>query len=102
MGKKKNEADGGAAQVQERTDRAEEQGYLGVAADPTPNEAYTVPGVIAGDPTPETDAELRAEARAHAEAIGDTEPAPHPELHPEPTPNEVPTTAPPPEPAPEG
>ena len=30
-------------------------GYRGVQADKTPNEHYTVAGVIAGKPTPETD-----------------------------------------------
>lgn len=30
-------------------------GYRGVQADTTPNENYTVAGVIAGKPTPETD-----------------------------------------------
>lgn len=30
-------------------------GYRGVQADKTPNENYTVAGVLAGKPTPETD-----------------------------------------------
>jgi hypothetical protein len=35
-------------------------GFFGVEVDPTPNEHYTVAGVLAGKPTPETDAELAA------------------------------------------
>jgi hypothetical protein len=30
-------------------------GFFGVRQDPTPNHAYTVEGVAAGEPTPETD-----------------------------------------------
>lgn len=32
-----------------------EQGFRGEQADATPNENYTVAGVLAGKPTPETD-----------------------------------------------
>ena len=32
-----------------------EPGYRGVQADETPNENYTVAGVVAGKPTPETE-----------------------------------------------
>lgn len=38
------------------------QGFRGTEVDPTPNENYTVAGVISGAPTPETDA-------AHAESV---------------------------------
>lgn len=41
----------------------QEQGYRGVAVDPTPNANYTLAGVTAGKPTPETDAKQRAKAR---------------------------------------
>ena len=51
------------AQVQEAFDEANERGYFGAVTDPTPNENYTVAGVTAGKPTPETDAKLAAEAR---------------------------------------
>lgn len=34
-----------------------EQGFRGVRVDPTPLEHYTVAGVLAGKPTPETDAD---------------------------------------------
>jgi hypothetical protein len=41
--------------VQKAVDEAEDKGYLGVEVDPTPNEHYTVAGVLAGKPTPESD-----------------------------------------------
>ena len=41
--------------VQKAVDKAEEKGYLGVEVDPTPDEHYSVAGVTAGKPTPETD-----------------------------------------------
>lgn len=41
--------------MQQAEDKAAEQGFRGVDADPTPNENYTVAGVSAGKPTPETD-----------------------------------------------
>ena len=40
-------------ELQETVDEAEDKGYLGVKADDTPDEHYTVAGVIAGKPTPE-------------------------------------------------
>lgn len=55
-------ADAGEAEVQERSDRETDQGYRGTVADPTPNHAYTVGGVVHGEPTPETDTELAAQA----------------------------------------
>lgn len=51
MAEKKSDTE----RVQEQVDREEEQGFRGVKVDPTPNEHYTVAGVIAGKPTPETD-----------------------------------------------
>lgn len=41
--------------VQDAEAKATEDGFRGVATDPTPNEHYTVSGVTAGKPTPETD-----------------------------------------------
>lgn len=41
----------------------EELGFEGVQADETPNENYTVAGVVAGKPVPETQAELRRKGR---------------------------------------
>lgn len=49
--------------VQDRVDEAEAQGFIGVEVDPTPNEHYTVDGVTAGKPTPETDADAAKAAR---------------------------------------
>lgn len=43
-------------------EEANEVGFLGVEVDPTPDHAYTVAGVIAGEPTPETDADAAAAA----------------------------------------
>lgn len=54
--------DAGEAEVQERKDAEEEQGFVGVKVDPTPNENYTLKGVTSGKPTPETDPKLAAEA----------------------------------------
>jgi hypothetical protein len=55
----------------ERVAKADEQGYWGSVPDPTPNEAYTLAGVIEGQPTPETDAKLRAAAEARSEELSD-------------------------------
>lgn len=54
--------DAGQAEVQAKFDEAEELGFFGAKADPTPNENYTVEGVTSGAPTPETDLDLAAEA----------------------------------------
>lgn len=56
--------DGGAAEVQEKVDAENEQGFRGTRVDPTPLENYTVDGVTSGKPTPETDADAAAAARA--------------------------------------
>lgn len=50
-------------EVQKTFDEAEDKGYLGVPVDPTPKENYTVAGVLAGKPTPETDAGHAREVR---------------------------------------
>jgi hypothetical protein len=57
--------DAGEAEVQARYDQAQEQGYEGVVADPTPNSAYTLGGVVSGEPTPETDAAAARDAEQH-------------------------------------
>jgi len=44
----------GAKEVQEKVDEETDQGFTGTVPDPTPNENYTVAGVTAGKPTPET------------------------------------------------
>lgn len=53
--------DSGEAQVQAISDEASEKGYFGTTPDKTPNENYTLAGVVAGKPTPESEA---AEQRA--------------------------------------
>lgn len=55
----------GAAQktVQAVVDEAEDKGFLGAPVDPTPKDNYTVAGVLAGKPTPETDADHAREVR---------------------------------------
>lgn len=59
--------DAGREQVKEQMDEITEQGFRGVKVDPTPNENYTVAGVTADAPTPETDVDAEAAA---AEAAG--------------------------------
>lgn len=56
-------ADDAVAEVQSKMDEATDQGYRGVAVDPTPNEAYTLQGAASGAPTPETDADAAAKAK---------------------------------------
>ncbi len=50
----KSHDDGGLADVQAKVDEATKQGFEGEAVDETPRENYTVSGVTAGKPTPET------------------------------------------------
>lgn len=47
--------DAGQAEVQAKVDAEEEKGFAGVEVDQTPNENYTVAGVLAGKPTPESE-----------------------------------------------
>lgn len=56
-------------EVQAKMDEVQEKGYQGTRTDPTPLEHYTVEGVIAGKPTPETDAAAAAEAAAATGAV---------------------------------
>lgn len=67
----KKSGDLGQAEVQKRMDEATEQGFIGVEADPTPNENYSVAGVTSGKPTPETDDKAAAEAKRAAGLGGD-------------------------------
>lgn len=62
--------DGGNADVQEKFDEANEQGYFGVTTDPTPDEHYTASGVNEGLPTPETDPEQAAKVAEHQRKLG--------------------------------
>lgn len=41
--------------IQKAVDKETAQGFWGVEVDKTPNENYTVAGVTAGKPTPETE-----------------------------------------------
>lgn len=52
---KAESGDGGAAEVQKIADEEVEQGFRGVEVDETPNDHYTVEGVLAGKPTPESE-----------------------------------------------
>jgi hypothetical protein len=45
--------DVGQAEVAEAFDEAAEKGYFGETPDDTPNENYTLKGVVADKPTPE-------------------------------------------------
>lgn len=46
-----------------------DRGYVGTVVDPTPNENYTLRGVGAGKPTPETDpAQAKKAAQAQADS----------------------------------
>ena len=49
---------------------ATERGMIGNPTDPTPNENYTLAGVVAGAPTPETDPQAWADANAPARFPG--------------------------------
>lgn len=57
------------ATVQARVDKELDQGYRGIEVDPTPNEHYTVGGVLAGKPTPETDDDAAEAARKRVQGI---------------------------------
>jgi len=57
----------GQAEVQEKFDKLEEDGFLGTQVDPTPNENYSME-TPPDAPTPETDPELAAKARAAVDA----------------------------------
>jgi hypothetical protein len=60
----KTGADLGLDEVQAKADEELADGYRGVKVDPTPNEHYTVDGVLAEKPTPETDEDAAREAAA--------------------------------------
>lgn len=53
-----------AKHAQTVMDEEAKKGFRGVEVDDTPNSAYTVAGVVAGEPTPETDVELSRKRRA--------------------------------------
>jgi hypothetical protein len=68
MAERKN-GDAGASQVDEAVAQEQEQGFRGTKVDPTPNENYTVAGVTAGKPTPETDDEHAAKVDAQLRSL---------------------------------
>lgn len=51
-----------ADEVQANMDEINDKGFMGERVDPTPLDNYTVSGVVAGKPTPETDAKAAAKA----------------------------------------
>lgn len=51
-------------EVQKKVDDETEKGFRGTEVDSTPNENYTVEGVLAGAPTPETDPDHARQVRA--------------------------------------
>jgi len=53
--KQAQEGDGGAAEVTANFHEEQAQGYSGAVPDKTPNHAYTLAGVVAGERTPEFD-----------------------------------------------
>ncbi len=55
VAKQTKQSDAADAAVQAQVDHEQDQGYRGDKTDPTPNSAYTVQGVVSGEPTPETD-----------------------------------------------
>ncbi len=65
----KKQQDQPDAEVQAKVDKELDQGFRGVEADPTPNENYTVQGVTAGKPTPETDDKAADDARKYAKDV---------------------------------
>lgn len=60
----------GASQAQDAMDDETDKGYRGVSADPTPLSHYTVAGVNAGKPTPETSDAQRAKVDDHQRKNG--------------------------------
>jgi hypothetical protein len=64
----KKSVDKANAEVQAAVDEEQEKGFHGEKVDPTPNEHYTVAGVVAGKPTPETDHKAHLDAHAHVSA----------------------------------
>jgi hypothetical protein len=50
-------------EVQAMLDKEQAQGFRGTEVDQTPNEAYTVGGVLKNMPTPETDPQTAADVR---------------------------------------
>lgn len=62
-------AGAGDSEVQANVDEETEKGFRGIKVDPTPNENYTVAGVLDGKPTPETDLDHAEMVRRHVLGI---------------------------------
>lgn len=62
-GNKTDDAGLGEKEVQAQVDEENAQGFRGSRTDPTPLEHYSVEGVLAGKPTPETDETAAERAR---------------------------------------
>jgi hypothetical protein len=69
--KRAQDPDAASEQVQQAVDAETERGLRGEEVDSTPNEHYTVAGVLADKPVPET-AEDPAEARREAARSANT------------------------------
>jgi hypothetical protein len=52
---KGNPSPHGGQEVTDKINEAAARGYVGHRPDETPHEHYALPGVIAGEPTPETE-----------------------------------------------
>jgi hypothetical protein len=65
----------GAEQVEHKYQAALDQGFEGIAADPTPDHHYTLAGVLAGKPTPETDLTFREQVEQQRRAAAHGLPA---------------------------
>lgn len=59
-------AEKSSKQVDKVIHKENAQGFVGTEVDSTPNENYTIAGVIKGKPTPETDDKAAAQARKDA------------------------------------
>lgn len=56
------------SEVQDKVDAETEPGFRGVEVDQTPNENYTVAGVVAGKPVPEAEADPASARRAASQS----------------------------------
>lgn len=65
----------GGKEVQKKMDVETTQGFSGAVTDPTPNENYTVAGVVKGAPTPENDPKAATEVGSNKFAQINPEPA---------------------------
>lgn len=66
----KQPQDAASKEVQSHIAKEQEQGFRGVEVDQTPNEAYTVGGVLKDMPTPETAATPEGVRRGWAPVTG--------------------------------